>query len=110
MRAVDLFAGPGGWDIAARDLGINVVGIEIDDSACDTREAAGLATIRGDVRAYSARQFPFGRANRESPPCPTLSVAGKGSGRRAMDSIIEAARQTAIGGAVTGLSAGEVAA
>lgn len=109
MRAVDLFAGPGGWDIAARDLGINVVGIEIDDSACDTREAAGLATIRGDVRAYSARQFPFGGLI-GSPPCPTLSVAGKGSGRRAMDPIIEAARQTAIGGAVTGLSAGEVAA
>lgn len=40
MRAVDIFAGPGGWDVAARDLGIDVVGIEIDDSACDTREAA----------------------------------------------------------------------
>ena len=97
MRAVDLFAGPGGWDIAARDLGINVVGIEIDDSACDTREAAGLATRRGDVRAYSARQFPFDGLI-GSPPCPTFSMAGNGTGRRAIVSIVEAARQAAIGG------------
>lgn len=90
MRAVDLFAGPGGWDIAARDLGINVLGVEIDAAACATRAAAGLTTMRGDVRATDPRDFPA-RGLIASPPCPTFSTAGKGSGRRALDSVIAAA-------------------
>ena len=49
MRALDLFAGPGGWDLAAEQLGVTPVGIEHDKITCETREAAGLATIRGDV-------------------------------------------------------------
>ena len=30
MSAVDLFAGPGGWDVAANDLGIHTIGVEMD--------------------------------------------------------------------------------
>lgn len=34
MIAVDLFAGPGGWDVAAHWLGVDPLGIEWDDAAC----------------------------------------------------------------------------
>jgi DNA (cytosine-5)-methyltransferase 1 len=47
MTVIDLFAGPGGWDLAAQSLGMEVVGVELDDAACATREAAGLRTGPG---------------------------------------------------------------
>lgn len=90
MSAIDLFAGPGGWDISARQLGIVVLGIERDPSACSTRRAAGLATIEEDVLQYGPEDFP-GVGLIASPPCQTFSSAGKGSGRAALDSVVEAA-------------------
>lgn len=51
--AIDLFAGPGGWDVGARELCIDPLGIELDENACATRAAAGLRTLRGDVAALS---------------------------------------------------------
>ncbi len=90
LDAVDLFAGPGGWDIAARELGLDVLGIEWDGNACATREAAGLRTVQGDVRSWDAADWPA-TGLIASPPCPTFSTAGKGSGRRALDSVIAAA-------------------
>ena len=49
MTVIDLFAGPGGWDIGARALGVDTIGIEHDAAACATRSAAQHATIRADV-------------------------------------------------------------
>ena len=46
MIAVDLFAGPGGWDVAAHWLGIDALGIEWDAAACRVREAAGHRTLQ----------------------------------------------------------------
>jgi site-specific DNA-cytosine methylase len=51
--AVDLFAGPGGWDVAARELGVETVGIELDEAACATREAADLSTNPSGDRAMA---------------------------------------------------------
>lgn len=89
--AVDLFAGPGGWDVAARELGVSVVGVEFDKWACETRRAAGLATVEADVRTlnpldYDAPGFIA------SPPCQTFSAAGGGAGRRALDTVIGGVR------------------
>ena len=92
--AVDLFAGAGGWDIAAQTLGLDVVGVEVDAAACATRAAAGLTTMQGDVRALSPCNLPT-RGLIASPPCQTFSMGGKGSGRRALDSVISAARRMA---------------
>ena len=47
MNVVDLFAGMGGWDLAARQLDVDPLGIEHNPDACATREAAGLATLQG---------------------------------------------------------------
>lgn len=84
--ADDLFAGAGGWDLAAAQLGIRARGVENMKEAQATRNAAGLVTIHDDVWTYE----PDGKAAGliASPPCQTFSAAGKGSGRKALDDVL----------------------
>ncbi|MET7284335.1 DNA cytosine methyltransferase [Streptomyces sp. NPDC005573] len=89
FRILDLFAGPGGLDVAAEVLGHQVTGIEWDADACATRRAAGMDTFQGDVREYSAALFPLAQVLTGGPPCQTFTVAGNGAGRRALDKVIE---------------------
>lgn len=86
--ADDLFAGAGGWDLAARALGIHARGIENMKEARATREAAGLSTLHDDVWTFE----PDGSAEGliASPPCQTFSAAGKGTGRAALDNVLRA--------------------
>ncbi|UGQ13488.1 DNA cytosine methyltransferase [Yinghuangia sp. ASG 101] len=86
---VDLFAGPGGLDLAARRLGIPAEGIEWDDGACATRAANRLATRKGDVRRFGPEQFEHADVLVGGPPCQTFTVAGTGSGRKALDQVLE---------------------
>ncbi|GAA3737787.1 DNA cytosine methyltransferase [Streptomyces tremellae] len=97
VRIVDLFAGPGGLDVAADQLGIPSIGIEWDDDACATRRANGLQTIQGDVREFGPQEQPFVGATvlAGGPPCQTYTVAGTGAGRRALDDVIALARSMA---------------
>lgn len=88
FRILDLFAGPGGLDVAADVLGYQVTGIEWDHDACATREAAGMDTFHGDVRKYSASLFPHAQVLTGGPPCQTFTVAGHGAGRRALDDVL----------------------
>ena len=88
-RIIDLFAGPGGLDVGAAWLGIPATGIELDNNACATREAAGLATVQGDVGSYGPADFPEATVLTGGPPCQTFTVAGKGAGRRALDQVVE---------------------
>ena len=92
---VDLFAGPGGLDIAAHAMGRRVVGIEFDADACATRRKAKLATIEDDVRKYGPAEFPNARILVGGPPCQTYSVAGNGVGRKALDQVLEFAERIA---------------
>jgi DNA (cytosine-5)-methyltransferase 1 len=71
---LELFAGPGGFGLALRDLGIPEVAFELDWSACATRQAAGLPAVQCDVTAM--RPPDSIRALVGSPPCPTYSRAG----------------------------------
>lgn len=90
MIADDCFAGAGGWDLAARDLGIHARGIENMPAARATRDAAELTTIHDDVWTY----VPDGKAVGliASPPCQTFSTAGKGAGRKALDDVLRGIR------------------
>ncbi|WP_199863613.1 MULTISPECIES: DNA cytosine methyltransferase [unclassified Streptomyces] len=88
VQIVDLFAGPGGLDVAAEKLGLATVGVEWDSAACATRRAAGLATIEDDVRRYGPARFPDADVLAGGPPCQTFTVAGSGAGRRALDDVL----------------------
>ncbi|GAA4295260.1 hypothetical protein GCM10023086_08120 [Streptomyces venetus] len=89
FRIIDLFAGPGGLDVAAKALGYEATGIEWDAGACATRRAAGLDTFQGDVRRYRAAFFPHAQVLTGGPPCQTFTVAGHGAGRRALDEVLQ---------------------
>lgn len=91
-RAVDLFAGPGGWDVAAGGLDILTIGIEHDRAACATRAAAGHLTLRADVSQYDPRRFIGFDGLIASPPCPTFSAAGKGSGTAELSHLLACIR------------------
>ncbi len=88
VKIVDLFAGPGGLDVAAEKLGIATVGVEWDHGACTTRRAAGLETVEGDVRDYGPANFPEADVLAGGPPCQTFTVAGTGAGREALDDVL----------------------
>lgn len=90
MTADDLFAGAGGWDLAANALGIHARGVENMKEARATREAAGLETIHDDVWTY----VPDGAATGliASPPCQTFSTAGKGAGSKALADVLRGIR------------------
>ncbi|MFW0783599.1 DNA cytosine methyltransferase [Gordonia sp. CPCC 206044] len=96
-RIIDLFAGPGGLDVGAAWLGIPATGIELDDNACATRAAAELATVHGDVREYGPSDFPAATVLTGGPPCQTFTVAGNGSGRRALHDVIDLLGKMAAG-------------
>lgn len=96
----DLFAGPGGWDVAADGLGWVGVGFELDGPACETRRANGHPTIQLDVRecgpevlTREGSNWPLGATTAliGSPPCPTFSAAGKGEGRKLLPLLSEVA-------------------
>jgi len=91
VTTVDLFAGPGGLDVGASRLGLEVIGIERDHAACETRRAADLGTVEGDVRAYGPDDFPEATDLAGSPPCQPFSVGGKGRGRKALDTVLDLA-------------------
>ncbi len=85
---MDLFAGPGGLDVAAHALGVPSTGIEWDSGAVATRTSAGLATVAKDVLECSPEQFPEANVLAGGPPCQTFTVAGHGAGRRDLDTVL----------------------
>lgn len=97
--ADDLFAGAGGWDLAARDLGIHARGVENMPEARRTRDKAGLTTVHDDVWTFADWLDEGLRSDDPaefmatlliaSPPCQTFSQAGSGSGRKALDAVLE---------------------
>src|SRR5690606_8127095 len=98
---VDLFAGPGGLDVAAHWLGIPVHGVEWDADACATRKAAGLSTDQADVRTVGPEHFQDATVLVGGPPCQTYTLAGGGAGRRALDRVLNFVKQRAAGVDVT---------
>lgn len=72
---VDLFAGAGGWDVAAHNLGLHGVGIEMNRAACLTREAEHFPTVQASVTDCDPEDYRM-RGLIASPPCQEWSSAG----------------------------------
>ncbi|MGY1455539.1 DNA cytosine methyltransferase [Streptomyces sp. SS8] len=92
---MDLFAGPGGLDVAARWLGVPATGVELDPNACATRRAAELSTRQDDVCELNPSHFSGATVLAGGPPCQTYTVAGDGDGRRALQLILSSAESMA---------------
>ncbi|MFF1710728.1 DNA cytosine methyltransferase [Streptomyces sp. NPDC058268] len=87
---MDLFAGPGGLDIAATIMGVESIGVEWDDPTRATRTAAGLRTTREkDVAELGPCDPEVVDANvlTGGPPCQTFSVAGNREGHQALEDV-----------------------
>lgn len=87
--ALDDFAGPGGWDEGARMVGLTTLGVEWDQAACDTAEAAGHARVKGDVSLHPTEPLIWVRSKGyiASPPCTLFSSAGSGVGNLVIDTL-----------------------
>jgi len=81
IKALDLFAGPGGWDEGIKHLGFDVLGIEWDKSAAETAMKAGHARMVADVAELEPADFGPVSLLIASPPCQSYSPAGKQTGR-----------------------------
>lgn len=91
----DLFAGPGGLDIAAEVLGEPAIGVEWEKSTRATRHAAGLRTTEvGDVAKLNPLdpELCSARVLTGGPPCQTYSVAGNREGHKALDEVTDLAQ------------------
>ena len=93
MVAFDMFAGVG-WGVGARELGVEEEGIEIMPESVATRDAFGLKTVHDDVWTYDYKLGAH-EGHKASPPCQTFSLAGKGSGRKALDDVLSIIRSGA---------------
>ena len=78
---VDLFAGPGGWDVGLGMVGRHdVIGIEWDTAACLTARANGHHRIQADVAGIDPQRFNRAEGLIASPPCQAWSMAGARKG------------------------------
>jgi DNA (cytosine-5)-methyltransferase 1 len=97
----DAFMGAGGWHAQADDLGLRVVGFDLDRDACATARAAGMHAVQDDlarlvpVTMVDVYGEPEGFCG--SPPCTLYSTAGKGQGRRIMQELHRAVVDAADG-------------
>lgn len=89
---VDLYGGPGGWDVACTELGLDPIGIEYERWACATRAAAGFTTIQADVSTIDPARFAACTGLIASPPCQGFSSAGKGAARDLIPELAESIR------------------
>lgn len=88
---VDGCAGPGGWDEGLRMAGYTgeLVGFELDPSACATAQAAGHQRVRADIATFPLAQMA-GKVTGlvMSPPCPSFSAAGTGAGKGDIPNVL----------------------
>lgn len=75
---LDLFAGAGGWDQGLADRGVtDVLGLELDEHACATAEAAGHAREQVDIATVDPSDYDGIDGLIASPPCQDYSSAGR---------------------------------
>jgi len=104
---VDLFGGAGGFALGAHQHAphAEVVSLEIDDDACATQDANDMRFKQTDLSDPAVADEWLSELNNveafhlhASPPCQTFSVAGKGEGRKHLDTLAEAVGVALAGG------------
>ncbi|HUW03054.1 MAG TPA: DNA cytosine methyltransferase [Acidimicrobiales bacterium] len=95
--ALDLFAGAGGFSLGAHRVAGEVLGIELDADAVATQRAAGMTCEQADVTTLDPQDYDPRREVagahfhlHASPPCQTFSNAGKGEGRKHLETLSRA--------------------
>lgn len=78
-------------------LGWSELGIEWDEAACATAEAAGHKRLKADVSNLEPMAFGPCWGLIASPPCQAWSMAGKGGGRRDVAHVVEYMRTVSQG-------------
>lgn len=85
-------AGPGGMDEAARLIGaeLSIIGVDTNRDACATATAAGHHRIQADLRDIEPAHLAGITGMIITCPCPTFSRAGKGSGLKDYQLLLDA--------------------
>ncbi len=78
-------------------LGLNALGIELDEWACATSAAAGHEVLQADLAALDPQELSPVWGIVGSPPCQAYSTAGKGLGRQDKPLVIACAHELAAG-------------
>lgn len=89
---IDLFSGIG-WDIAARELGLNMLGLDYAKSVTTMRRSLGMDTLEVDLWNFDPAQLSLAGAKGliGSPSCKKWSPAGGGNALDGLQRIIDAA-------------------
>ncbi|MHC4621851.1 MAG: DNA cytosine methyltransferase [Planctomycetota bacterium] len=85
MKAFVGFAGFGGVDIALREFGYQVVGVEIDPDIAAVNRYNGGDVITADLLAIDPAAFADYELYHFSPPCPNFSIAKSGAAEQGTD-------------------------
>jgi DNA (cytosine-5)-methyltransferase 1 len=86
VKALVGFAGFGGVDIALRDFGFQVTGIEIDSAIAEVNRVNGGHCLTADLLDIDPADYVGWNLFHFSPPCPNFSVA-KSDGAETEDDL-----------------------
>lgn len=100
MKTLDLFAGAGGWDVAAHRMGWDADRVERWATANATATAAGFRTVHHDVTTFTTTPGEY-VVHLGSPSCKRYSMAGNGAGRKALGQVLTGVEVYRDGGRLT---------
>jgi len=86
-KVLDLFCGIGGWSLAARNLGMETIGVEVDKQTYETSMVNGFNTLQQEVSVTDPKDFTDCNIIVASPPCQGFSMQGKREGWKDVDII-----------------------
>ena len=88
MKAFDTYSGTG-WGLGCQRVGIHEVGCDNMPAVLSTRAANGMRTPYQDVWDTMGLKSKSYDIKISSPPCQTFSPTGTGTGRRALDTMLD---------------------